>query len=89
MKKVELSTDDVADALVAVSKDSKDLEKDLDKAMRESARDTDRLARVVRDLSGDIEDTGDAAGKGARGIKDGFTRSRAHSGRSAPRPARR
>ena len=43
VKKVEVSTDDIADALVAVSKDSKDLEKDLSRAMRDSSRDTDRL----------------------------------------------
>jgi len=72
VKKVEVSTDDIADALVAVSKDAKDLEKDLNRAMRDSAKDTERLERVVKSLGREIDDTGDDAKRAGRKMERAF-----------------
>jgi hypothetical protein len=71
-KKVEVSTEDIADALVAVSKDAKGLERDLNRAMRDSAKDPERLERVVKSLGKEIDDTGDEAKKAGRKMERAF-----------------
>jgi hypothetical protein len=58
-KKMEVSTEDIADAFVAVSNDSADLERKLSAAMRGAEKDVDRLARTIKDLP-------DATGKAAK-----------------------
>ena len=72
VKKVEVSTDDIADALVAVSKDSKSLEKDLARSMRDAAKEPKRLERVVKELGREIDDAGDTAKKAGRKMERAF-----------------
>jgi hypothetical protein len=49
-KKLEISTEDIADALVATSNDAADLERKLGRAIRASERDVESLRRAVGDL---------------------------------------
>jgi hypothetical protein len=69
-KKVEVSTDDIADALVAVTNSSDDLERKLSRAMRGAEQDTERLERAIRDLPKATDDAADKAGKDFRRIGD-------------------
>lgn len=67
VKRMEVTTDDLADALVATSNSSDDLERKLRKAMRGAAEDTERLERTIKDLP-------KATGKAADEAKKDFTR---------------
>jgi DNA-binding transcriptional MerR regulator len=49
-KKLEVSTEDIGDALNAVTKDSEDLERKLSKAIRAAERDVGSLERVIDEL---------------------------------------
>jgi len=59
VKKMSVSTEDIADAFVAVSNSSDDLERKLARAMRESERDVERLEKAVRDLPDASDDAAD------------------------------
>lgn len=50
VKKMEVSTEDVADALVATTNSADDLERKLSKAMRAAEQDTEGLERAIKDL---------------------------------------
>lgn len=64
-KKVDVSMEDLSDALVATSNSSTDLERKLGRAMREAEKDTESLERAIRDV-GDA--TQDAARESSRGF---------------------
>lgn len=49
-KKLEVSTEDIADALVATSNSADDLERKLSRAMKDAERDTEGLERAIKDL---------------------------------------
>jgi hypothetical protein len=67
VKKMDVSTDDVAEALVAVSNSSDDLERKLSKAMRDAAADTEVLERAIKQIP-------DATGIAATQAKADFDR---------------
>ena len=69
-KKVQVSTEDIADALVAVSNSGEDLERKLARAMRESERDVERLERAVKDIPKATDDMADKADKDFRRFGD-------------------
>jgi hypothetical protein len=50
VKKMEVSTEDVADALVATTNSADDLERKLSRAMKDSAKDTEVLERALKDI---------------------------------------
>jgi uncharacterized protein (DUF2164 family)/DNA-binding transcriptional MerR regulator len=49
-KKLEVSTEDIADALNATTKDAQDLERKLGKAMKSAEKDAQSLERVLKEL---------------------------------------
>jgi hypothetical protein len=49
-KKLEVSTEDIADALNATTKNAEDLERKLGRAMKGAEKDAESLERVLRDL---------------------------------------
>lgn len=65
VKKMDVATEDIADALVAVTNSSDDLERKLGKAMKDAEKDTESLERAIKDLP-------DATGKAAREGKADF-----------------
>jgi hypothetical protein len=62
-KKLEVSTEDIADALVEVSNSSEDLERKLSRAMRDAEKDVGTLERALKDIP---KATGKAADEGKR-----------------------
>ncbi len=50
VKKMDVATEDVADALVATTHSADDLERKLSKAMKDSAKDTEVLERALKDI---------------------------------------
>jgi hypothetical protein len=64
-KKLEVSTEDIADALNATTKDAQELERKLGKAMKSAEKDTESLERVLRDLP-------KATGAAAKAADDDF-----------------
>jgi uncharacterized protein with PIN domain len=62
-KKVAVSTEDIADALLSVTNSSEDLERKLSRAMREVDKDVDTLQRSIRDLPKATKAAADAADK--------------------------
>ena len=50
VKKVDVSVEDLSDALVATTHSSDDLEKKLSRAMKDSAKDTEVLERALKDI---------------------------------------
>jgi transcriptional regulator with XRE-family HTH domain len=64
VKKLEVSTDDIAQALVGASNDGADLERKLGKAMKAATKDTNTLEAAIKDLP---KATSKAA---AEGVKD-------------------
>jgi DNA-binding transcriptional MerR regulator len=82
-KKMEVSTEDIADALLHVSNESGDLERKLARAMREAEKDTESLKRVLDELpkstrkaaqaaDDDFKKIGDDARDAGREVGDEF-----------------
>lgn len=69
-KKLEVSTEDIANALLAVSNSSGDLERKLGKAMRDAEKDVDALTRAIKDLPDATDRAADAAGKDFKRLGD-------------------
>ena len=67
VKKMEVSTDDVAEALLATSTSSQELEKKLSRAMRDAKKETDLLEKSIGDIP---KATREAASKGGRAFHD-------------------
>jgi hypothetical protein len=63
VKKMEVSTEDIQDALVGVTNSADDLERKLSKAMRDAAKDTEVLERAVKDLPKATETAADESRK--------------------------
>ena len=61
VKKMEVSTDDIAEALIGVTESSDDLERKLSRAMRDAAKDTDVLERAVKGIPKATDDAADQA----------------------------
>jgi hypothetical protein len=64
-KKLEVSTEDIADALNATTKNADDLERKLGKAMKGAEKDAESLKRVLDDLP-------ESTGKAAKAADDDF-----------------
>jgi hypothetical protein len=62
-KKLEVSTEDIADALNATTKNSEDLERKLGKAMRSAGKDAESLERVLKDIPKATDQAADKASK--------------------------
>jgi hypothetical protein len=60
-KKLAVSTEDIADALLSVTNSSEDLERKLSRAMREADKDVDTLQRSIRDQPKATKKAADAA----------------------------
>jgi hypothetical protein len=69
-KKLAVSTEDIADALLSVTNESQDLEKKLARAMREAEKDVDTLQRSIRDLPKATKAAADAADDDFKKIGD-------------------
>jgi len=86
-KKVEVTVDDLADALNAVSKDAPDLERKLARAMREAGKDAESLERALKDVgkAGDTagDKMGDSISKGAKKAGDSAEKELGDGGRRA------
>jgi hypothetical protein len=64
-KKLQVSTEDIADALLSVTNESGDLERKLSRAMREAEKDAESLKRVLDDLP-------KSTGRAAKAADDDF-----------------
>ncbi len=85
-KKVEVTVDDLADALNAVSKDAPDLERKLARAMREAGKDAESLERALKDVGKAADASGDrfdSISKGARKAGDSAEKEMGDGGRRA------
>jgi hypothetical protein len=69
-KKLEVSTEDIADALNATTKNADDLERKLGKAMKGAEKDAESLERVLRDLPKATKKAADAADDDFKRIGD-------------------
>jgi hypothetical protein len=69
-KKLAVSTEDIADALLGVTNSSEDLERKLSRAMREVDKDVDTLQRSIRDLPKATKKAADAADDDFKRIGD-------------------
>ena len=70
VKKMEVSTDDVAEALLATSTSSQELEKKLSRAMRDAKKETDLLEKSIGDIPKATKEAARGGGSAFRELGD-------------------
>lgn len=69
-RNVEVSVDDIADALMAASSDAKDLERKMSRAMKDAEKDVEGLERVIKDIPKATDKMADAAKQDFKKVED-------------------